>query len=73
MGGAPHASGEVSLDSAFPLIDRHSTAVGTYDKARYHRLMHQSLSSLIPTADELLSSELWRLGLTLLIHMKSHE
>jgi hypothetical protein len=35
--------------------------------------MHQSLSSLIPNADELLGSELWRLGLTLLIHLKSHE
>jgi len=45
----------------------------TCAEGRYHILMHQSLPSLIPTADELLNLELWRLGLALLIHLKSHE
>ena len=35
--------------------------------------MHQPLSSMFPTADQLVNSELWRLGLALLIHIKSHE
>jgi hypothetical protein len=36
-------------------------------------IMHQPFSSLFPTADELLASELWQLGLALLTHLKSHE
>jgi hypothetical protein len=40
---------------------------------RYHTFMLQSLSSFFPTADDLLKAEMWRLGLALLIHIKSHE
>jgi|SRR5271169_2031098 len=35
--------------------------------------MYQSLSSQVPTADELLALELWQLGAVLLAHLKSHE
>ena len=35
--------------------------------------MYEPLSSLIPTPDALLNSELWQLGLVLLTHLKSHE
>jgi hypothetical protein len=35
--------------------------------------MLQSLSSFFPTADDLLRAEMWRLGLALLIYLKSHE
>ena len=44
------------------------------DKGRYHTLMtFRSLSSFLPTADELLGLDLSRLGGILLLHLKSYE
>src|SRR3974377_2304474 len=42
-------------------------------KNRYYAPLYKSVPALIPAADELLTLELWQLGLILLVHLKSHE